>query len=111
MTGPAAGGVVFLYVTLPDEAAALALATTLVAERLAACGNVFPAMRSVYRWQERVEQAGEAVLIVKTTAASAQAATERIRALHPYEVPCIVTLPITGGNPAFLAWIAEQVAK
>lgn len=97
-----------LYVTMPDEASALAVAATLVDERLAACGNVLPQMQAVYRWHGQVERAAEAVLIVKTTAALAAGAAARIVALHPYQLPCVVTLPIIGGNPAFLAWIADE---
>lgn len=100
--------VVLCYVTCPGEAEALALARRLVEERLAACGNVLPGMRSVYRWQGAVHEAGEAVLILKTRAALAEPLTARVVALHPYECPCILVLPIAGGHAAYLAWVMES---
>jgi periplasmic divalent cation tolerance protein len=97
-----------LYVTCPDRDGALGLGRRLVEERLAACANVLPGMRSVYRWQGRIEEADEAVLICKTRNSLAAAATRRIRSLHPYDEPCIVVLPITGGSASYLAWIAAE---
>ncbi len=98
--------VVFCYVTHPEAEGAVALARALVEEGLAACGNVLPAMRSVYRWQGAVREAGEAVLVVKTRAGLAGRVAARVRELHPYECPCVAVLPVTGGDPEYLAWIA-----
>lgn len=99
----------FLYVTAPDETAAAKLADGLIEARLAACVNIIPGMRSVYRWEGRVESANELVLIVKTTRAEAQAACDLVRRLHPYETPAIVAFEAAkaGSNPAFLSWIDE----
>lgn len=97
-----------VYITAPDAAAARALGRTLIEERLAACANVLPGMTAIYRWQGAIEQADEAVLILKTAADRVAALTERVRALHPYRVPCVVTLPIEGGNAEFLAWITGE---
>ncbi|MFV3076236.1 divalent-cation tolerance protein CutA [Niveispirillum fermenti] len=96
---------VLTYVTAPDIETARRIGAALVEERLAACVNILPGMESLYRWQGRVEQASEVVLIAKCRAGGAGALTARVRALHPYELPCIVTLPITGGLPAYLAWL------
>jgi periplasmic divalent cation tolerance protein len=82
----------------------------LVEERLAACANLLPGLRSIYRWKGRVQEASETLLLVKTTAAALLALTERVRTLHSYECPCIAALPILGGNPDYLAWIAAESA-
>lgn len=99
---------VFVYVTAGSEAEAAAIARAVVEERLAACANVLPMIRSLYWWDGAVQDSGEAALILKTTEARAHALTARIRDLHSYECPCVVVLPITGGNSAFLAWIAKE---
>ncbi len=97
-----------LYVTCPTRVAADRIATAVVGERLAACANLVPGMRSVYRWRGTVERAIETVLLLKTTARRTPALMRRIKALHPYEVPCIVVLPIAGGHGPFLRWIADE---
>ena len=97
-----------LYVTAATADEALAIARTVVEERLAACANVLGAMTSVYRWQGQVMQDAEVALIVKTRAGLVQALTARIQALHSYECPCVVALGIEGGNAAFLDWIREE---
>lgn len=101
-------GVTLLYVTAPDAEVAGRLARTVVESGLAACANVLPGILSVYRWQGVVETAPECALIVKTTAAQADAVIALVRAGHPYEVPTIVALPVTGGLPAFLDWVRAE---
>jgi len=100
----------WLYVTAPDRAVALDLARDLVGARLAACANVSTGVTSVYRWQGRVEQDDECVLVLKTTAARVEDATRRLVERHPYECPCVVALPIEAGHGPFLAWIRDEVA-
>ena len=97
-----------VYMTAGDKAEATRIGRVLVEEKLAACANVLDGMTSVYRWQGEVCEDAETVLIAKTTDALAVALTERVKALHSYDCPCIVTLPIAGGNTAFLDWIAAQ---
>jgi periplasmic divalent cation tolerance protein len=99
--------VIILYVTTPDRETARRIGRTLVEEGLAACINIIGGMESIYRWQGVVEQATEWVLLVKAPAAEADRAGDRIRALHPYDLPCILNLPITGGNPPYLDWLAR----
>lgn len=99
-----------LYVTAGDANAAKALGRALVEARLAACANVLPAMTSVYRWQGALEEAREAVLIVKTRSELVERATAFLLERHDYDCPCVVALPLIGGNPAFLAWIGEETA-
>ena len=102
--------VTLLYVTAPDRETAEELAATLVAERLVACGNVLGSMTSVYRWEGRVRREEEVALLLKTTAERADAATDRLVELHPYETPCVLSLPVAGGHGAFLGWVAGEVA-
>ena len=99
----------FIYITCGDTEEARRLASALVEERLAACANIISGMRSVYRWKGAVEQAAETILILKTTEDRAGPLTDRVKELHSYECPCIVMLPITGGNPDFLRWIEDSV--
>jgi len=99
---------VLLYVTAGDPDEAAEIGRTLVEERLAACANVIGAVRSFYRWDGEVQDDREAVLIAKTDASRVDAATARIKALHSYDLPCVVALPLVGGNTDFLAWIASE---
>ncbi|UTH75473.1 divalent-cation tolerance protein CutA [Chromobacterium sp. IIBBL 290-4] len=92
----------------PDADSAARLAEALVAERLAACVNILAPCRSVYRWQGRVEQAEEVPLLIKTTEGVYPALEARLTALHPYDVPEIVALPLSRGLPAYLRWVSEQ---
>ncbi len=100
--------IVFVYVTHPDADAALALGRKLVEEGLAACANVLPGMKTVYRWQERIEEGTEAVMIVKTRADLMTALQARIVSEHPYDCPCIAALPVAGGSPDYLDWISRS---
>jgi periplasmic divalent cation tolerance protein len=106
-----AGAVVVVLVTHPDEAGARALVTALVEERLAACGNIVPGVESIYRWQGALEQARECLVILKTTAAEVGRLIERIPALHPYEVPEILALPVAAGHAGYLAWVAGNAGN
>jgi periplasmic divalent cation tolerance protein len=102
---------VFVYCTTASPEQAERIGRTLVEERLAACVNILPGMRSIYHWQGAIETATEAVLIAKTRADLAEALLARIKALHTYEVPCAVVLPIQGGLPDFLGWIDTETAS
>ncbi|KAF1687216.1 divalent-cation tolerance protein CutA [Pseudoxanthomonas broegbernensis] len=95
----------------PDRPSAETLAETLVQERLAACASVLPGLRSVYRWEGRIERAEEALLLIKTEASRVPRLMERVRALHPYELPEILTVEAAGGLPAYLAWVAAQTRE
>lgn len=97
-----------VYMTAGTAEEALRIGRALVAERLAACVNVLGAITSVYEWEGKVQEGGEVAFLAKTTADRVPVLTERVRALHSYNCPCIVTLPITGGNAAFLSWIGDS---
>lgn len=99
---------VLVMTTLPHDADAAAFGRTLVKERLAACVNLLPPMVSVYRWEGQVEQETERQLIIKTTRDRTVALWDRVRELHPYEVPEFVVVPIVDGNDAYLRWIGES---
>jgi periplasmic divalent cation tolerance protein len=101
-------GIVFLYVTHPDAAAASALGRALVESEVAACVNVFAGMSTVYRWQGVIEEGREAVMIVKTRADLEHAARAAILEAHPYDCPCVVTIPVAGGHAAYLDWLASS---
>lgn len=93
---------------LPDLATAETLAAALVEGRFAACVNILPPCRSVYRWKGTVETADEIPLLIKTTAARYPALEEAIRTQHPYETPEIIAVPVTHGLPDYLAWVSAE---
>lgn len=97
-----------IYATAANRDQALEIARILVGERLVACANVLGGAASVYWWEGKVEEGGEAVLICKTRSDLVEAVTQRITQSHSYACPCVVAVPLTGGNPAFLAWIAAE---
>lgn len=99
---------VVVWSTWPDAASARAAARALVEARLAACGVVLPAVASVYRWKGVIEEAEEAVLLVKTRAGAAAAVTAAIERAHPYEVPAVLTLPIDSAAAAYGAWVLAE---
>lgn len=97
-----------IYVTTPDKETALMIAQRLIEEKLSACANILPGATSIYRWEGNMEQAEETVMTLKTSKSRLEAAIARIKALHPYEVPCIATFEIQAGDPAYLQWINES---
>ena len=94
-----------IYVTAPNRAEAETIAETVVTERLAACANILDGATSIFHWDGKLCRENEAVLILKTTEEKTGALTARIKELHSYECPCIVVLPIEGGNFSFLNWL------
>jgi periplasmic divalent cation tolerance protein len=100
--------VVAVLVSAPDAETARRIGRTLVEERLAACVNVVPGVSSIYRWRGAVEEASEVLMLVKTRAARADALAARVQALHPYELPEVVVLPVRGGSRAYLQWVAAE---
>lgn len=104
-------GLLLILSNVPDGEVALTIARALVDERLAACVNVLGACRSVYRWQGKIEEADEVTLLVKTTRRRHAACRQRLKAMHPYEVPEIVTVSPDAVWPAYASWaIAETRA-
>lgn len=99
-----------VLVTVPDAAAAEALAEALVGDGLAACVNIVPQVRSIYRWQGAIERSDELLCVAKTTRAAFERLRARVVALHPYEVPEVLALPVESGHPAYLAWLGSSVS-
>ncbi|MCU0722087.1 MAG: divalent-cation tolerance protein CutA [Planctomycetes bacterium] len=108
--GSAEGGGKYLavLVTAPDAAAATAIGTALVEERLAACANLVPGLVSIFRWEGKVHGDPEVLLVIKTRASLFPALEARVRALHPYKVPEIVALPVVRGSGPYLKWLEEE---
>ena len=96
-----------VLVTAGSESEAETIANALLDERLAACVNIGGPVRSLYRWQGRIADDREWQLVIKTQAALFDALADRVRALHSYDVPEIIGLPVTAGSPAYLAWLEE----
>lgn len=96
---------IVVLMTAPDEAVAARIAHAVVEESLAACVNIVPAIRSVYRWQGKVEDEREVLMIAKSRRALLEPLCERVKALHPYSVPEVIALPIAAGSADYLAWI------
>jgi len=96
-----------IYVTAPSRPEAEKIATTVVTENLAACANILDGVTSIFEWEGKLCRENETVLILKTAEERVGALTERIKELHSYDCPCIVALPIEGGNPDFLNWVTE----
>jgi periplasmic divalent cation tolerance protein len=87
-----------------------AFARTLVAERLAACVNIVAEMQSVYRWEGRIDEARERLVVIKTSRERVAALRERLLQLHPYEVPEFIVVPVVDGSEAYLRWIADSTS-
>ena len=101
----------FIYITCADDREAETIGGMLVQSRLAACVNILPGMKSLYWWQGKLERGEEVVLIAKTRTELVDELTEAVKAAHGYEVPCVVSLPITSGNADFLRWIREETGR
>jgi periplasmic divalent cation tolerance protein len=96
-----------VLVTAPTADKAAEIARVLVEEKLAACGNVLPGIRSIYRWQGEICDEGEALLLLKVPRKRLQELSDRVVKLHPYEVPEVIGLPIEGGNEKYIDWIIQ----
>ena len=98
-----------VFCACESEQQALAIAEALVEGRLAACVNVLPRVRSIYRWQGKVERAEEFLLLIETTEERFAALRECIEQLHSYDTPEIIAMPVVAGSEKYLAWLGEQV--
>lgn len=100
-----------VLVTAPDAAVAERIGRALVEERLAACVNLVPGVRSLYRWEGAVQDDPEVLLIVKTREDRLAELAERVRALHPYDLPEVLALAAAGGSAGYLDWVAAESAR
>jgi periplasmic divalent cation tolerance protein len=97
-----------VLVTAPSAEEAAKIARTLVEERLAACANIVGEVRSVYRWEGKVEDDSEALMVIKTREELFEKLEKRVTELHPYSVPEVIALPIVKGSQAYLSWLQEE---
>lgn len=96
-----------VFVTAPGEEDAAKIARALVEERLAGCVNIVRGIRSVYRWQEKIEDDAEVLMICKTKTTLFAELSERVKELHPYTVPEVIALPVVAGSEDYLQWLAD----
>ena len=99
-----------VFTTLPTADAAAEVAKILVGEKLAACANILPALRSIYRWQGQVQDESEVLVLLKTQRVHYARLKARILELHPYDVPEVLAIPVEQGHAAYLDWIARETA-
>jgi periplasmic divalent cation tolerance protein len=100
--------VVLAISTFPDAESANRVAHALIAEKFAACANIIPAVHSIYRWKDKIETAGEVMVFFKTTPDRQAAFQEKLRSLHPYEVPEIIFASVVTGLSDYLRWVIEN---
>ena len=100
--------IVTLYMTAANEEEAVAIAQRLLDERLIACANILPGVRSLYRWQGQVQDEGEVAVLMKTRADLATVATARIAVLHSYDVPCVAAWPAAHAHLPYIDWVRAQ---
>ena len=103
-------GSVVVFITASNAEEAARIGRVLVEERLAACANLISPIASTYWWNGKIEEAGEALLVIKTRQDLVERLTVRVRALHSYTVPEVIALPILEGNPDYLRWIEDSTA-
>lgn len=108
MNGAMSEDCLLVYITAPTDDAARTLCEVLVQERLAACANIVDNVSSLYWWQGSMERARECVCVLKTVRSRYTELEARVKAIHEYEVPCVVAIPIVAGNPDFLDWIRTE---
>ena len=101
---------ILVLTMLPNADAAVGLARTLVGEKLAACANILPAARSIYRWKGNVEDANEVLVLIKTRNEHFDRVRARILELHPYEIPEVLSVPVEQGYYPYLEWLARETS-
>ncbi len=101
---------ILIITNFPDKQGALALSEALIDQQLAACVNVLSPCTSSYRWQGKIESVEEIPVMIKTGRQHYEQVEQLIKMMHPYELPEVIVVPITGGLPAYLQWIAAETA-
>lgn len=102
--------VAVVFSTFPNPDVAAQIGRTLVDERLAACVNLVPSVRSIYRWQGQLCDETETMAIIKTTTERLTHLTARLTELHPYEVPEVISIPVTGGHEPYITWLTNETS-
>ena len=101
---------VLVITNFPDKNGAIVLANALIKQQLAACVNVLSSCTSVYRWQGKIESTEEIPVLIKTQRQHYERVEHLIKMMHPYELPEVIMVPIIGGLPAYLQWIADETS-
>jgi periplasmic divalent cation tolerance protein len=96
--------------TFPDTEIARRISNQLVSERFAACANILPSVESIYRWKGKIESGNETLVFFKVSEDRQSAFQDKLRSLHPYDVPEIIFVPVASGLPEYLQWVAENCA-
>ena len=97
--------------TFPDSETARQISDQLVTERFAACANILPSVQSIYRWKDNVESGNETLVLFKLSVDRQSAFQDKLRSLHPYDVPEIIFIPVGGGLPEYLQWVSENCGQ
>ena len=97
--------------TFPDRETAQRISNQLVTEKFAACANILPAIESIYRWKDKIETGNETLVFFKLSEDRQSAFQDKLRSLHPYEIPEIIFFPISSGLPEYLGWVAESCTR
>jgi periplasmic divalent cation tolerance protein len=100
--------ILLAFSTFPDVETARRISNELVSERFAACANILPAVESIYRWKNKIESGNETLVFFKVSEDRQSAFQDKLRSLHPYEVPEIIFLPVASGLPQYMAWVADN---
>src|SRR6185369_16847009 len=100
--------ILFAVSTFPDAEVARRISNQLVSEGFAACANIFASVESIYRWQEKIESGNETLVFFKVSEDRQSAFQDKLRSLHPYDVPEIIFVPVAGGLPEYLQWVGEN---
>src|SRR5712691_7211920 len=97
--------------TFPDAEIARRISNQLVSERFVACANILPSIESIYRWKDKIESGNETLVFFKLSEDRQSAFQDKLRSLHPYEVPEIIFIPVLSGLPKYLQWVAENCGQ
>jgi periplasmic divalent cation tolerance protein len=97
--------------TFPDAEIARRISNQLVTEHFAACANIFPSVESIYRWKEKIESGNETFVFFKVSEDRQPAFQDKLRSLHPYDVPEIIFIPVAGGLQQYLQWVSENCGQ
>jgi periplasmic divalent cation tolerance protein len=100
--------IVLALSTFPDRETAQRISNQLITEKFATCANILPPVESIYRWKEKVETGNETLVFFKLSEGRQSAFQEKLRSLHPYELPEIIFVPISTGLPEYLRWVADN---
>lgn len=101
--------IIFAYIACKNKSEAKKIGRALLEDRLCACVNIFDNMNSIYWWKDKIEEANETVLIAKTTKKLFPKLSEKIKSIHSYSCPCILQIPVTDGNKAYIEWLIKNV--